>query len=126
MIVLDTHALVWLNGEVWRLSASAHEAIRRERELGVSPISLWEVSMLWQYGRLKLDLPLEAWLERACAQPKIRLLPITAAIAARTARLDIHGDPSDRIIVATALIHQCKLMTVDKTITDAKVVETIW
>ena len=126
MIVLDTHAWIWLNDDDKRLSTTAREAIRREDFLGVSSISLWEVSMLWERGRVELNRPLEAWLERACAQAKVRLLPITVGIGARTANLKIHGDPADRLIVATALIHQCKLVTVDENITDAKVVDVIW
>ena len=126
MIVLDTHTWVWLNDDTTRLSAEAGNAIQQERTLGVSPISMWEIAMLWQYERLELALPLEAWLEKACAQPKIRLLPITTAIAARLAQLEMHGDPADRIIVATALVHQCKLVTRDDNITVGKLVETIW
>ena len=126
MIVLDTHTLVWLNGETWNLSGTACDTIRKEEALGVSPISLWEVAMLWQYGRIELDLPPEIWLEKACSQPKIRLLPITPAIAARTASLEMHGDPADRIIVATALEHRCSLLTVDKKIKKTELVETVW
>ena len=51
MIVLDTHAWIWLNDDTGRLSSEAGEAIQRERVLGVSAISLWEVAMLSQYGR---------------------------------------------------------------------------
>ena len=126
MIVLDTHALIWLNDDAGRLSDFAREAIRREEELGISAISLWEVSMLLQYGRIELSLPLEIWLEKACSQPKIRLLPISVAIAVRTARLEMHGDPADRLIVASALVHQCALVTRDENIQKAKIVMTIW
>ena len=126
MIVLDTHALIWLNDDAGRLSNAACEAIQSEGELGVSVISLWEVSMLWQYGRIELDLPLETWLEKACSQPKVRLLSISVAVAARTARLELHGDPADRLIVASALVHQCALITRDENIQNAKIVRTIW
>jgi len=126
MIVLDTHALIWLNDDAGRLSNAACEAIRREGELGVSAISLWEVSMLWQYGRIEFGLPLETWLEKACSQPKIRLLSISVAVAARTAQLELHGDPADRLIVASALVHQCALVTRDENIQNAKIVRTIW
>jgi len=126
MIVLDTHVLIWLNDDAGRLSNAAYEAIRREGELGISAISLWEVSMLLQYGRIELSLPLETWLEKACSQPKIRLLPISVAVAARTARLEMHGDPADRLIVASTLVHQCGLVTRDENIQNTKIVRTIW
>jgi len=126
MIVLDTHALIWLNDDAGRLSDTAREAIRRDDEVGISAISLWEVSMLWQYGRIELSMSLEMWLEKACLQPKIRILPITVAIATRTARLEMHGDPADRLIVASALVHHCALVTRDENIQNAKIVRTIW
>jgi len=126
MIFLDTHALIWLNDDAERLSNVAREAIRREDALGVSAISLWEVSMLWQYGRIEIGLPLETWLEKAFSQPKIRLIPISVAVAARTVRLEMHGDPADRLIVASALVHQCALVTRDENIQNAKIVRTIW
>ena len=126
MIVLDTHVLIWLNDDAGRLSSAAREAIRHEEELGVSAISLWEVSMLYQYGRIELGLPLETWLEKACCQPKIRILPISVTIAANTARLEMHGDPADRLIVASALVHKCALVTRDENIQNAKIVMTIW
>jgi len=126
VIILDTHAWIWLNGDTRRLSAAARETIRQENILGVSPISLWEVAMLWERGRVELDRSLEAWLEKACAQPKIRLLPITTAVAVRTANLIMHGDPADRIIVATALTYQCALVTVDGNIHDANIVKAVW
>jgi len=126
MIVLDTHILIWLNDDAVRLSNAAREAVRMEDELGVSAISLWEVSMLQQYGRIELGLPLETWLEKACSQPKIRILPISVAVATRTTRLEMHGDPADRLIVASALVHQCALVTKDENIQNTKIVRTIW
>ncbi len=126
MIVLDTHAWIWLNDDAKRLSDGARKAIRRESELGVSTFSLWEVAMLCQYGRIKLDRPLQAWLEKACSLTGIRILPLTIPVVARVAQLNIHGDPADRVIVASALVHQCALVTRDESIQESGVVKTIW
>jgi len=82
--------------------------------------------MLWQYGRIELNMSLEIWLEKACLQPKIRILPITVAVATSTTRLQMHGDPADRLIVASALVHHCALVTRDENIQNAKIVRTIW
>ena len=51
MIILDTHALIWLNDDAGRLSNVAREAIRREEAVGVSAISLWEVSIFIDKGK---------------------------------------------------------------------------
>ena len=56
----------------------------------------------------------------------MRLLPLTPEIAALSETLSINGDPADRIIVATALVHQCALLTKDGNIKDSGVVKTIW
>jgi len=82
--------------------------------------------MLYQYGRIELNVPLETWLEKVCSQPKIRILPISVTIAACTARLEMHGDPADRLIVASALVHKCALVTRDENIQNTKIVRTIW
>jgi len=82
--------------------------------------------MLESKGRIRLPQPLLTWLRKACAQPDLRLLPITPEIAAIGATLPVHGDPADRLIMATAKHHACPLVTVDENITDAKIVETIW
>ena len=126
MIVLDTHTWIWLNDDAKRLSKDAHKAIRQESELGVSAFSLWEVAMLCQCGRIKLDRPLQAWLENACSLTGIRILPLTIPIATRVAQLNIHGDPADRVIVATALVHKCRLVTIDENIQESALVETVW
>ena len=59
-------------------------------------------------------------------QEKVRMLPITPEIAMRSMFIAMHGDPADRIIMATALAHQCELVTVDKKIREAGAVPTIW
>lgn len=117
MIVLDTH--VW----VWWVHGDAHlsqldQATLQEKGaegLGVSVISCWEVAKLVEYGRLSLPLSVEDWLTRALAHPGILLLDLTPRIAVESTRLPppFHRDPADQIIVATARVHRCPLMSVD-------------
>ena len=68
-----------------------------------------------ELGRLTLPLPVEVWLSRALAEPGIRLLPLTPQIAVESTRLasPFHRDPADHIIVATARVYACPLVTVD-------------
>ena len=79
-----------------------HEAVV-EKEAAFSPISIWEIGVLQQKGRLGDDLTAAQWHERLLAEG-FSEIPVTGAIAARASGLgDMHGDPADRIIVATAL-----------------------
>jgi PIN domain nuclease of toxin-antitoxin system len=69
--------------------------------------------MLENKGRIVLSIPILPWLQKALAAPKMKLLPIMPEIAARSGSLTMHGDPADRIIAATAIVHDCRLATVD-------------
>lgn len=127
MIVLDTHVLLWWIKKHKRLSKPALRVIARTPRRGVAAISLWEIARLVEQERLKLDVEVEDWLEEALAIDGVELLPLTAAIAARSTRLGaFHGDPADRLIVATALVHGAALVTADGPIEDSGIVETIW
>jgi PIN domain nuclease of toxin-antitoxin system len=117
VIVLDTHIWVWWVHDAPELPPE-YRAIVVDHEttgLGVSAISCWEVAKLVELGRLELPLPVDAWLTRALAEPGIRWLPLTPEIAVESTRLPapFHRDPADQIIVATARIYRCPLVTVD-------------
>ncbi len=117
MILLDTHIWVWWAHGDPRLPEPYRSAIRDNEPhgLGVSAISCWEVAKLVEYGRLTLPLPLDDWLDCALAYPGVRLLDLTPRIAAESARLPapFHRDPSDQILVATARVHDCPIVSVD-------------
>jgi len=117
VIVLDTHIWIWwVHGDA-QLS-NAHRAYLQAHEaqgLGVSIISCWEVAKLVEYNRLKLPSPVADWLDQALAYPGIRLLDLTPRIVVESTQLPgtFHRDPADQMIVATARVHNCPLMTVD-------------
>jgi PIN domain nuclease of toxin-antitoxin system len=83
--------------------------------LGVSAISCWEVAKLVELKRLSLSLPIMDWMHQALAYPGIRLLPISPEVAVESSQLPghFHKDPADQILVATARIYNCPLLTVD-------------
>ena len=126
MIVLDTHAWIWFSGDDRLLSPAALEAVRRADRIGVSPISIWEVSMLCSKGRLVLDDEVDGWVARALALPRIEVVPIAPVIAILAGTLPIHGDPADRLIVATALSLAATLVTKDDKIRQSALVTTLW
>jgi PIN domain nuclease of toxin-antitoxin system len=118
VIVLDTHVwLWWLNGSP-NLSAR-HGQLLKEHEsegLVVSAISCWGIGYKSAVGRLELGLPAREWIEQALAKPNIIVHPVTHQIALDAALLpgDLHGDPADRLIVATARSLACPLATADR------------
>ncbi len=122
MIVLDTHIWVWWVHGHSRLS-QAHSTILQQHEetgLGISAISCWEVAKLVEKGRLTLPNPVDQWMRLALGYPGIRLLPLEPEISIELTRLPrpFHDDPADQILVATARIHQCPILTIDKKIRD--------
>ena len=128
--LLDTHILLWWLLDEGRLSRRQRAILRSaspDQPLLLSDISLWEVATLSHLGRIELDVPVREFLEQASAPPLVRVLPISAAIAAETAALPstFHRDPADRILVATARIHGARLLTQDRRIIDAGVVATV-
>ncbi|MGK7959472.1 type II toxin-antitoxin system VapC family toxin [Crocosphaera sp.] len=120
MIILDTHIWLWWNQDSPQITEQQKAIIENYREdgIGISSISLIEISRLVVRGRLILPKPLKEWFSIALAEEGVLLIPITPAIAIESYSLpdDFHKDPADRIIVATARIYDCPLMTIDRNI----------
>ena len=119
-ILLDTHVWLWMAGGA-RIASSARrliEAASTEDGLLLSPISLWEVGMLAAKGRIAVQPDCAAWVSAALAKTGVRLLPMSAQIAVGSSFLQegFHGDPADRIIVASAIASSATLITRDKQI----------
>lgn len=129
MIVLDTHIWVWwVHGDERLTQPQAETITANEADLiGVSAISCWEIAKLIEYGRLELSYPLEEWFEQALKYPGVQLLALTPEIVTESTRLpgEFHRDPADQIIVATARIYGCPLVTSDDRILDYSHVLTI-
>ena len=120
MILLDTHVLVWVLQEDPALGAKAIDRIEGARQaegLAVSVISLWEIAMLVDKKRLSLGRPTVEWVDRALGMNGISLAPLEPMIAVEAGGLaGLHGDPFDRIIIATARHHDAPLLTADRAI----------
>ena len=121
MIVLDTHALIWVVNDDPRLGNAARTAIDdavRTDFAWVSAITPWEIALLTEKGRLHLGREVGAWIKTALALPGIRLAPIEPEIAVDSVRLpgSFHADPADRLIVATARHWGAPILTADDAI----------
>lgn len=120
MILLDTHVLLWTRfgyGNLGRRARAAIERAQRNGNASISAITFWEISLLQEKGRITLLSDIAAW-RAALLRDGLVELPVDGAIAARAGLLpDMHGDPADRLIVATALAgHQ--LVTADRRMLD--------
>jgi len=130
LILLDTHAVIWLANEHHLISSRAHAAIQEARKkargLAISGITLLELASLTSRGRIRLTPDLETFLSDV--ELRFTTLPITAKIARQAFELpeSYPKDPADRVIGATALIEDLPLITADKGIRKSGAVPTIW
>ena len=120
MIILDTHIWVkWVLDES-QLPHTIQENISRYEStgLGLSVISCWEVAKLIELKRLTFQLEISDWIEQALSYPGIQLIEFSPLIAVESTQLpgEFHRDPADQIIVATARIYDCPLLTLDRKI----------
>ena len=130
MILLNTCVLVFDALAPERLSAEALRAVEKGEEngsLACCDISLREIAMLVAKGRLDPGTTPESFLEDLIHARGLAVLAITPEIAilANSNRFP-HGDPADRIIGSTALVHGCRLVTADKRLQGVKGLTTVW
>ena len=128
MLLLDTHALIWLATDLPKLSNTAKSAIRfHAAELNVSAITALEISLLTKCGKLDWGKKPLARFERALEFHCVREVPIDSRIAWASAQLPpIHRDPFDRIIIATAQVHGMTILTKDRTIPTYPKTKAVW
>lgn len=131
LIVLDTHVLVWWLADPAQLSGKARKTIRaaaRGRRIVVSAASILEIATLIRRGRLALATTLEHWLGDLRALPEIAIAPIGADIAAQAGSYGdgVHGDPVDRLIIATAQVSGASLVTADAAMRSLRIVQIVW
>lgn len=120
-LLIDTHYWIWLLAEQERLTSASVALIQNasdHQDLLVSAISVWEIALLQSKARVQLHKPCQQWIDEALATPGLMLTPLSPAIAIESNYLpgNFHGDPADRIIVATARLMGARLLTSDKSI----------
>ena len=132
--LLDTQAWIWSVLDDPRLSRRARaalEAVSSPERVGVAAISLKEAAWHLAHGRIEVDDAFGAWplwLRRAAASPHIEVLPLTIDVAIESEQLDdrFPADPADRLIAATARVHDLTLITSDRPVRLSRAVPTLW
>jgi PIN domain nuclease of toxin-antitoxin system len=117
VILLDTHTAIWAAFDDRALGKNCRRLVHRasdQNELAVSAISFWEIALLIRKRRLRLvDSAKEA--RRIILSSGAGELPLTGEIAMLAGELeDLHADPADRFIAATAIVHDATLATADE------------
>ena len=122
-LLLDTHVWIWLMLGDERLNLSFRHAVEQYKDkerILVSAISVWELGMLVERKRIQLEIDCLDWVEQVFESSNVNLIPLTPRIAIQSTRLPEtpHGDPADRILIATAHEYNAILITHDQKILD--------
>lgn len=129
MIVLDTHIWIWwVDDNQQRLTPKQRELIQQYQPqgLGVSIISCWEIAKAVENQRLTLSCGVDEWLNTALRYPGVLLLDLTVPIVIESTKLvGFHRDPGDQMIVATAKVNKCPVLTADQKILAYPEVQTL-
>jgi len=121
-LLLDTHIALWLDSGDKRLRSSTRALVdgcwRNGGTIFLSAVTAWEIALLVDTGRIELDVPIEAWIERFLERPGIEAVPLGHGPACRAYQLHQleHRDPADRLLIATAIELAYPLVTYDERI----------
>lgn len=129
MILLDTHALLWWALDPQQLSREAARRVNEMEERGgfASAISIWELGIKIQRGKLELGIGIGEFARRIERTAVVELLPVDTTIWLKSLALDWdHRDPADRVIVATALLRGVPILTRDEALHRFEASECIW
>lgn len=115
-LLLDTHIWIWSLLAPQQLSRRVARALERsDSELWLSPVSIWELLMLVQRGRVVLKTDVDSWLATAFQTVPFQDATFTHGVARETARVRLsHRDPADRFLAATARYYELTLVTADQ------------
>lgn len=114
-LLFDTHTFIWWDSEPDKLSPNALELLSDRTNLKLlSMVSIWEIQIKYQLGKLSLNLPLQKIIDDQINQHNIQLLSITLDHVLALNNLPFyHKDPFDRLLIAQANIEQVTLISCD-------------
>jgi PIN domain nuclease of toxin-antitoxin system len=115
-LLLDTHIWIWNDLEPWKLASDINRALANpENQLWLSPVSIWEVTVLLEKRRINLKQDFRGWADESIRDLQLQEAAITWEVAHEMRYTLLgHRDPADRFLVATAKVYDMTLVTVDE------------
>ena len=131
MILLDTCAIIWDALEPKKITAKAKKAIDnadRQNALLIADISIWEISILVKKGHIEIDTTPAHFINLYLQSRNIAVKSITPEISELSVNFsdEINNDPADRLIAATSIIHNARLVTADNNLIHCEFVDSLW
>ncbi len=130
MLLLDTHTWIWSYSATRLLSDKVKKLIKKTPtdQRCIASISIWEFAMMVTKGRINVKVDPKRWLDNAINNTGLKVIEVSPEIAMESCSLPghFHKDPADRIIVATARVHNLALATKDRKIVEYPHVNAIW
>lgn len=124
-LLIDTCALIWLvnsddQANLGAVETTLNAAYSASTPVYMSPISAWEIAMLAAKGRLPIAMTPRAWVDQLILRSGLlwAQMPVDVLLASNALPADPHGDPADRIIIATAREYGLRIVTRDQKILD--------
>ena len=121
-LLLDTHVILWSAAEPEKLPSKIAEELEKEsNELWFSPISVWEILLLAEKGRVVIKADHEKSIRKMFKKLPFREAVINQEVAIQSRKINLpHQDPADRFLAATAIVYDLTLVTADRRLIDAK------
>jgi PIN domain nuclease of toxin-antitoxin system len=115
-LLLDTHIWVWSRRDPARLTRRVAGALENPaNDLWLSPLSVWELMLLAEKGRIPMSIPADEWVVRALERVPLKEAPVTFEVALATRHVHLpHRDPVDLFLAATARAFDLTLVTADE------------
>jgi PIN domain nuclease of toxin-antitoxin system len=126
-LLLDTHIWIWSLDDKPRLKPRVLDALEDPaNEKWLSPISLWELMILVEKGRVTLNVSVEEWIGQVLREAPMQEAPLTADVVLATKKISLpHRDPADTLLAATALAFGLTLVTSDARLLSVGVLPTL-
>ena len=126
-LLLDTHAFIWWNSEPAKLSASALSACQDQANtLILSVVSVWEIQIKSQLGKLKLNMPLSEIIQSQRQMNNVQILTVELDHVLELQNLPYHHkDPFDRLLIAQANVEDVLLVSGDSVFSEYPI-NLIW
>lgn len=127
-LLLDTHVVLWSQTAPDNLGAAASKTLlAMQNKIFVSSVSALEFARHHALGRLQFSNDVRTWFLEVVRHLQASVVPVDVDIAVEAYRLPDfdHKDPADRLLVATARLHDCQLVTADEKILHYRHVKTV-